>query len=192
MRKYLFCIIVVALVSCKPTSLIKTSSVEQSVGEVYDFLKSYIDTVSKTAVGECFVEAEKWPITVNSSFNCCGQGIIIDDVYLIPDDILFASLSGRNKSTRYCMILIASDTALLFYKEKGEELIKKEDDGSYGRYVIGVLSYKVFWSPTTKNQIDSLTVYSNSYYPYRIDTLREKFSYRDATLLKSDSDTIRF
>jgi hypothetical protein len=192
MRKYLFCIIIVALVSCKPTSLIKTSSIEQSVGEVYDFLKSYIDTVSNTAVGECFVEAEKWPIKVNSSINCCDQGIIIDDVYLIRDDILFASLSGRNKSTRYGMILIASDTALLFYKEKGEELIKKEDDGSYGIYVIGDLSYKVFWSPTIKNQIDSLTVYSESYYPYRIDTLPEMFDYSGVTLLKSDSITIRF
>ncbi len=90
------------------------------------------------------------------------------------------------------MILIASDTALLFYKEKGEELIKKEDDGSYGIYVIGDLSYKVFWSPTIKNQIDSLTVYSESYYPYRIDTLPEMFDYSGVTLLKSDSITIRF
>lgn len=192
MKKYLFCIIVVTLVSCKPTSLIRTSSIEQSIGEVYDLLKSYRDTVNNTGEGECFVEAEKWPVKVNSTINHLGPGMIIDHIFLIRDNILFASLFGKNKNTEYCMILIASDKELLFYKEKGEKLIKKEDDGSYGRYVIGVLSYKVFWSPTIKNQIDSLTVYSNSYYPYRIDTLREKFSYRDATLLKSDSDTIRF
>ncbi len=190
MKKFLFCIIVVTLVSCKPTSLIKHSSLEQSIGEVYDFLKSYIDTVSNT--GECFVEAEKWPVKVNSSIYYHGNGITIDDVYLIRDDILFARLFGKNKNTEYRMIIIASDKELLFYKEKGEELIKKENDGSYGSYIIGLLTYRVFWSPTIESQIDSLTVFSNSYYPYRIDTLPQKFGYTEATLLKSDSVTIRF
>jgi hypothetical protein len=192
MKKYLFCIIVTTLVSCKPTSLIRTSSIEQSIGEVYDFLRLCRDTVNSTAEGDFFVEAEKWPIKVNSSFDCCGQGIIIYSISQIRDNILFARLSGKNKNTRYRMILIASDKKLLFYKELAEEIIKEEGNGTYGEYVVGLLSYRVFWSPTMQNQIDSVTVCSDSYYPYRIDTLPEMFDYSGVTLLKSDSITIRF
>lgn len=181
-----FLIVVVMLVSCLPTSLIKTRTLENKVGEVYDFLRPYKDSIP------CFVEAEKWPVKINSSLDGHSQGISIEEVFPIRDNILFASLFGKNKNTEYRMIIITSDKKLLFYKEFAEELIKEEENGTCGRYAIGKLTYYLSFSPTIDSQIESLTVIGNTYCPYRIDTLHEMFDYSDAILNKMDSVTIRF
>lgn len=186
MKKYLFLFIVAFLVSCKPTSLIKTKDLEKSIEEVYDLLKSYKDSTP------CFVDDEKWCRKVNSTVGHFGKGVTIEEVSLIQGDTLLALLYGKNRNISYHMILIASDKVILFYKEQEELLFEKDSCWSAGVYAIGKLQYVPFWSPSITHRIDSVTIYCNSFRPYRIDTLSEMFDYTDAALLKSDSFTIRF
>lgn len=119
MKKYLFLFIVAVLVSCKPTSLIKTGTLEKSIGEVYDFLKPYKDSIP------CFVGYEKWCIKVNSTVGDFGKGITIDDVSMIHGDTLLALLYGKNKNISYRMILIASDKEVIFLQRTRRTIISE-------------------------------------------------------------------
>lgn len=186
MKKYLFLFILAILASCKPTSLIKTSTLEKSIGEIYDFLKPYRDSIPS------FVSDEKWCIKVNSTVGDFGKGITIEEVSMIQGDTLLALLYGKNSNISYRMILIASDKVVVFYKEQEELLFEKDNDWSAGVYAIGKLQYEPFWSPSNIKLIDSVAIYCNSFRPYRIDTLSEMFDYTDAYLLKSDTFVIRF